>query len=161
MGEIRTALTLENSVDREIGPEADVRQVTPGRHRRHRHGQPGRPGRGRKDSDRYKVAKCIQAEPVFCGFGRSAHSKVISVSVLTRLGLRHFSSRTVAHERCPVAGPVTVRIGDRETTTDCVVGPPRSQTVVGYTVLAMLDLVTDEAIGAIRPRHPGGVVWRV
>ena len=36
-----------------------------------------------KDSDRYKVAKCIQAEPVFCGFGRSAHSKVISVSVLT------------------------------------------------------------------------------
>ena len=35
-----------------------------------------------KDSDRYKVAKCIQAEPVFCGFGRSAHSKVISVSVL-------------------------------------------------------------------------------
>ena len=37
-----------------------------------------------KDSDRYKVAKCIQAEPVFCGFGRSAHSKVISVSVLTK-----------------------------------------------------------------------------
>ena len=29
------------------------------------------------------VAKCIQAEPVFCGFGRSAHSKVISVSVLS------------------------------------------------------------------------------
>ena len=35
-----------------------------------------------KDRDRYKVAKCIQAEPVFCGFGPSAHSKVISVSVL-------------------------------------------------------------------------------
>ena len=34
------------------------------------------------DRDRYKVAKCIQAEPVFCGFGRSTHSKVISVSVL-------------------------------------------------------------------------------
>ena len=33
------------------------------------------------DRDRYKVAKCIQAEPAFCGFGRSAHSKVISVSV--------------------------------------------------------------------------------
>ncbi len=38
-----------------------------------------------KDSDRYKVAKCIHAEPVFCAFGRSAHSKVISVSVLTRI----------------------------------------------------------------------------
>ncbi len=56
--------------------------------------EPGRPapsGAGRapgtaacsKDSDRYKVAKCIQAEPAFCGFGRSAHSKVISVSVLS------------------------------------------------------------------------------
>ena len=41
-----------------------------------------RVGVERKDSDRYKVAKCIQAEPVFCAFGRSAHSKVISVSVL-------------------------------------------------------------------------------
>ena len=38
-----------------------------------------------KDRDRYKVAKCIQEEPVFCGFGRSAHSKVISVSVLRHL----------------------------------------------------------------------------
>ena len=54
-----------------------------------------------KDRDRYKVAKCIRAEPVFCGFGRSAHSKVISVSVLSSvpmprlylhlngIGLRH------------------------------------------------------------------------
>ena len=41
------------------------------------------PTRPTKDRDRYKVAKWIQAEPVFCGFGRSAHSKVISVSVLT------------------------------------------------------------------------------
>ena len=37
---------------------------------------------GGKGSDRYKVAKCIQAEPVFCSFWRSAHSKVIAVSVL-------------------------------------------------------------------------------
>ena len=47
--------------------------------------------RDTKDSDRYKVAKCIQAEPVFCGFGRSAHSKVISVSVLTARGRSLFA----------------------------------------------------------------------
>ena len=38
--------------------------------------------RDRKDSDRYKVANCIQAQPVFYGFARVAHGKVISVSVL-------------------------------------------------------------------------------
>ena len=36
----------------------------------------------RKDGDRYKVANCIQAQPVFYGFARLAHGKVISVGVL-------------------------------------------------------------------------------
>ena len=36
-----------------------------------------------KDSARYKVANCIQAQPVFSGFARLAHGKVIFVSVLT------------------------------------------------------------------------------
>ena len=35
-----------------------------------------------KDSARYKVANCIQAQPVFSGFARLAHGKVIFVSVL-------------------------------------------------------------------------------
>ena len=83
-------------------------------------------------------------------------SLVVTEELATRLGLRRFS-----RAQRPVAGPVTVRIGDRETITDCVIGPPQSQTVVGYTVLAMLDLVTDEASGTLRPRHPEGIVWRV
>ena len=37
-----------------------------------------------KDSDRYKVANCARAQPVFYRFGRLTHGKVISVSVLTR-----------------------------------------------------------------------------
>ena len=36
-----------------------------------------------KDSDRYKVANCTHAQPVFYGFPRFAHGKVISVSVLS------------------------------------------------------------------------------
>ena len=36
-----------------------------------------------KDSARYKVANCIQAQPVFSGFARLAHGKVIFVSVLS------------------------------------------------------------------------------
>ena len=56
-----------------------------------------------------------------------------------------------------LAGPVTIRIGDRRTTIDCVVGPPQSEPVVGSTVLAVLDLAADEAAGTVRPRQPGGV----
>ena len=54
-----------------------------------------------------------------------------------------------------VAGPVTIWIGDRQTTMDCVVGPPKSEPVVGSTVLAAVDLVADEATGmdaAVQPR---------
>ena len=35
------------------------------------------------DRDRYKVANCTQAQPVFCGLARLSHGKVISVSALT------------------------------------------------------------------------------
>ena len=34
---------------------------------------------------------------------------------------------------------------------DCVVGPPQSEPVVGRTVLAVMDLVADEATGTVRP----------
>ena len=43
----------------------------------------------------------------------------------------------------PVAGPVTVRIGNRSMITDCVVGPPSSKPLIGHIVLARLDLVAD------------------
>ena len=37
-----------------------------------------------KDSGRYKVANCTQAQPVFYGFAGLPDGKVILVSVLTR-----------------------------------------------------------------------------
>ena len=43
----------------------------------------------------------------------------------------------------PVAGPVTVRIGNRSMITDCIVGPPSSKPLIGHIVLARLDLVAD------------------
>ena len=33
------------------------------------------------------------------------------------------------------AGPVTIRIGDRQTLMDCLIGPPGTEPVVGSTVL--------------------------
>jgi len=71
------------------------------------------------------------------------------------LGLGEWTSETGAPRPQPgtVAGPVSVRIDDRQTLMDCLVGPPRTEPVVGSTVLAVLDLVADEATGTLRPRR--------
>ena len=52
----------------------------------------------------------------------------------------------------PVAGPVTVHIGDRFMSADCIVGPPSSEPLIGQIVLAALDLVADCANRTLGPR---------
>ena len=52
----------------------------------------------------------------------------------------------------PVAGPVTVHIGNRFMNADCIVGPPSSKPLIGQIVLAVLDLAADCANRTIGPR---------
>ena len=52
----------------------------------------------------------------------------------------------------PVAGPVTVQIGNRSMITDCIVGPPSSKPVIGHIVLSALDLVADCGNQTLGPR---------
>ena len=52
------------------------------------------------------------------------------------LGLDEWKSGT-SPRRPGVVGPVTVRIGDRQTLLDCLIGPPGTEPVVGSTVLAV------------------------
>ena len=84
---------------------------------------------------------------------------VVPQDLVERLGLREQGTVLVSAgdgqlEKRPIAGPLTVRIGNREAITDCVVGPPRSELTIGHTVLTMLDLIADETSGTLRPRHP-------
>lgn len=55
-------------------------------------------------------------------------------------------------EKRPVAGPVTIRIGDRFMNTDCIVGPAHSEALVGHVVLASLDLIADYENQTLSPR---------
>ena len=85
----------------------------------------------------------------------SAVRLMLPENVVTVLGLKTHVVVTYADERKEtraVAGPVTVRIGNRFMTTDCVVGPPRSEPLIGQIVLAVLDLVLDYANHTIAPR---------
>ncbi len=72
--------------------------------------------------------------------------------VIEVLGLRRLSRPSGTQ-----AGPVTVRIGDRSSITECSVGRAGSEVVVGHVVLTLLDLVASD--GRLVPRHPDGPVW--
>ena len=80
---------------------------------------------------------------------------VLPQNVVERLGLE--TRRTVIvtyaderREERPLAGPVTVQIGNRSMSTDCVVGPPLSEPLIGELVLAALHLIADRQ----EPRAP-------
>ena len=64
-------------------------------------------------------------------------------------------TRTIAGRNAPWPVRVTVRIGDRSTRTDCVVGPPSTEVLVGQIILEALDLIADCTNGTLMPRTPG------
>lgn len=82
---------------------------------------------------------------------------VLPQNVVERLGVNVVRTVVVTYaderkEERPVAGPLTVRIGNRFMTTDCIVGPPLSQPLLGQIVLEALDLVVDCAKRTLGPR---------
>lgn len=131
MGEIVVDIGVENALDRglvEAGfwDEADIRQRT--------------------------VKAVVDA---------GAAMLVLPEELVAGLGLRTRRIVTVAYadnrrEDRPVAGALTVRIGDREMNADCVVGPAASEPLVGQIVLEGLDLIADCATQSLttRPDSP-------
>ncbi|MCY4076134.1 MAG: retroviral-like aspartic protease family protein [Acidobacteria bacterium] len=84
---------------------------------------------------------------------------VLPQNVVERLGLQIQETVVVRYaddrrEERPMAGPVTVRIGDRSMRTDCLVGPPRGEVLIGQVVLETLDLIADSANRRLTPRRP-------
>ena len=127
MGEIRIDVELENAGDRVLfdrghGAESDIRRA--------------------------RVEGVVDTGAVM---------SMLPSDLVERLGLA--TRRTVrvryADERSeerPVAGPLTIRIGDRFMNMDCIVGPPSSDPLIGQIVLEELDLIADCANRALAPR---------
>ena len=127
MGEIVVAVQLENAIDRALQrrgalPEGQVRQLT--------------------------VQAVVDTDAVML---------VLPQDVVHKLGLteqrtvlvRYADERT---EERPVAEIVTLTIGDRTMTTECIVGPPLSEPLLGQIVLERLDLLADCQNQQLRPR---------
>ena len=82
---------------------------------------------------------------------------VLPQNVVERIGVSTRRTVIVSYaderkEERPVAGPLTIRIGNRFMSIDCVVGPPLSEPLVGQIVLEALDLVADCTNSTLTPR---------
>ena len=86
---------------------------------------------------------------------------VLSEDVVEHLGLKR-RGRTVvsfADDRkadWDVAGPVTVRVGNRQGIFECLVGPPTIEPLFGQILLERLDLIIDplHQTLSVRPESP-------
>ena len=127
MGEIVASMKLENAVDREnanegLRDEATVRHAT--------------------------VDGVVDTGAVLL---------MLPENVVSHLGLKAQRDAVVTYaderkETRPVAGPVAVHIGNRYMNTDCIVGPPSSEPLIGQVVLEALDLVADCNRRTLGPR---------
>lgn len=127
MGEIIVDLELENFGDRVLqqrgyGPEESVRRLS--------------------------VKAVVDTGAVML---------MLPQDVVTTLGLQTQRTVIVAYaderkEERPVAGAVTLRVGNRMMTTECIVGPPLSEPLIGQVVLEELDLLPDCQQGQLIPR---------
>jgi len=73
------------------------------------------------------------------------------------LGLREVGRAIVAYaderrEERRIAGIVNVRVGDRVTSVNCLVGPPNSEPLMGQVVLETMDLLVDCTQQKLVPR---------
>ena len=82
------------------------------------------------------------------GNDRAATPLCVPEDVVRRLGLEEGERQWDGR---PWAGPITLRIGDRHTCGDCVVGPPGSRVRVGSMPLRIMDLMPDPASKTLRP----------
>jgi predicted aspartyl protease len=83
---------------------------------------------------------------------------VMPQDLVDRLGLETRQEKIIVtyaddrKEARPVAGVLTVRVGDRSMETDCVVNPPASEPLLGQIILERLDLLVDCKEGKLVPR---------
>ena len=120
MGEVRATVVLENAVDRELAwrgalAGAEVRRV---------------------DADLLVDTGAMMV--------------LLPQDMVEALGLRAMRNVvvTLADDRkaeLPIAGPLVLTAFGRAMHTDCLVGPPRCEPLLGQLVLEELDLVVDPA----------------
>ena len=127
MGEVKIEVELENAVDRELFRRHHIQE---------------------SEIRRARVLVLVDSGAVM---------PVLAQDLAEALGLREEGRVIVTYaderrEERPLAGIVTVRVGTRSTSVNCVVGPPGSESLLGQIVLEAMDLLVDCAQQRFVPR---------
>jgi|SRR3989304_2540741 len=127
MGEIKVKIELENFGDRYMYLEKKIQE---------------------NEIRRYKMDAVVDTGAVML---------MLPQDVVEELGLRFFRTVVVTYaderkDERRVAGPVTIKIGKRFMNTDCIVGPPASEALIGQVILEELDLIPDCQKQTLSPR---------
>jgi len=106
---------------------------------------------------RVRAARDVRRETIRAIADRGVTMLMLPKDVVERLGVSEgdrVSTVSVDGRRgeAAVAGPLTIRIGDRETGTECIVLPEGAEAVVGLVVLNVLDLHPDPVSQTLGPR---------
>ncbi len=127
MGEVKVEVELENAIDRELVLQGTLQE---------------------ERLRAFKARLLVDSGAV---------RLVLPQDQVEALGLRVKGKAIVSYaderkEERPIAGVVTVRVGDREATVDCIVGPPNSEPLLGQVVLETMDLLVDCTEQKLVPR---------
>ena len=106
----------------------------------------------------YLEADKIRSEKVKVLADSGCTMLVLPQDLVEKLGLEITGEKVIVtyaneqKEEIPVAGTLTVRVGNRSMETDCIVGPPVSEPLLGQIILERLDLLVDCREGKLVPR---------
>ena len=83
--------------------------------------------------------------------------------VVEKLGLRTIRTAVVSYaderkEERDIAGGVIIKIGDRKMNTECIVGYPESEALIGQVIMEVLDLIPDPRRRTLVTR-PGSPIY--
>ena len=106
----------------------------------------------------YRDASSIRKERVRLWADTGSTLLALPQDLVEKLGLRITDQKVIVtyadgwKDEWPVARGVTVEVGDRSMITECLVGPPRSEPLLGQIILERLDLFVNCAEGKLVPR---------
>jgi clan AA aspartic protease len=127
MGEIKVEIHLENFVDRYNFMKKQIRE---------------------SEIKRHNMEAIVDTGAVMLSIPQDAVEKLGLVALRTVI-VTYADERK---EERPVAAPVYIKIGDRFMITECIVGPPASEALIGQVILEELDLIADCQKQTLSPR---------
>jgi predicted aspartyl protease len=127
MGEIKVKIELENYIDRVLAEDKKLKK---------------------SEVRKWKMDAIVDTGAVML---------MLPQDVVEKLGLRTIRTAVVSYaderrEERNIAGGLFFRIGDRDTVTTCIIGPPNCEALIGQIIMEELDLIPDPLRRTIGPR---------